>query len=98
MLWILLGIVVLVLLAIAVKFIPKTNTNTNTNTDFPYCRTDPLFTPAERSFFGVLKKAVGDHVEIFAKVRVADVINPQKGLSRSEWQIAFNKIAKKHFD
>jgi hypothetical protein len=94
MLWILLGIVVLVLLAIAVKFIPKTNTNT----DFPYCRTDPLFTPAERSFFGVLKKAVGDHVEIFAKVRVADVINPQKGLSRSEWQIAFNKIAKKHFD
>ena len=32
------------------------------------------------------------------KVRVADVILPVKGLSKSEWQIAFNKISSKHFD
>lgn len=35
---------------------------------------------------------------MLGKVRVADVIKPGKGLSRSEWQKAFNKISAKHFD
>lgn len=57
-----------------------------------------VFTPAERSFFGVLNQVVGDEVEILAKVRVADVLRPQKGLGKSAWQTAFNKISRKHFD
>ena len=57
-----------------------------------------LFSPAERSFLGVLTKAVGEDVLIFGKVRVADVITPKKGMSRSAWQKAFNKISAKHFD
>jgi hypothetical protein len=63
-----------------------------------YKKLDALFSPAERSFFGVLNQAVGEHTLIFGKVRVADVITPQKGMSRSEWQISFNKISAKHFD
>lgn len=57
-----------------------------------------LFTPAERTFYISLQHAVHDKYVVLAKVRVADVIAPQKGLSRKNWQIAFNRIAAKHFD
>ncbi len=57
-----------------------------------------LPSPAEGSFYGVLQKAVGDRFIVFGKVRVADVILPVKGLSRSGWQRLFNKISAKHFD
>jgi hypothetical protein len=57
-----------------------------------------LFSPAERSFFGVLKQAVPDECLVLGKVRVADVITPERGLTRSKWQTAFNKISAKHFD
>ena len=65
---------------------------------YPYKKLDALFTPAERSFLGVLTQAVDNRYLIFGKVRVADVITPQTGLSRSVWQKAFNKISRKHFD
>lgn len=57
-----------------------------------------LFTQAERSFLGVLDLAISDQYRIFGKVRVADVLKVPRGLSRSEWQTAFNKISAKHFD
>jgi len=58
----------------------------------------PLMTPAERSFYGVLVQATGEDWRAFAKVRMADVLTPEKGLSRSSWQGAFNAISAKHFD
>lgn len=58
----------------------------------------PLFTPAERSFLGVLDSAASDSYRIFGKVRVADVIFPKKGMDRKNWQTAFFKISSKHFD
>jgi Protein of unknown function (DUF2726) len=57
-----------------------------------------LLTPSEIEFYRELKQAVGDKVIIFSKVRVADVITPENGLSKSNWQRAFNKISAKHFD
>lgn len=63
----------------------------------PYERLNTLFSPAERSFYGVLKQAVGDEALVFGKVRVADVLTPKKG-ERGVWQTAFNKISAKHFD
>ena len=68
------------------------------NFDHSYERLDVLFTPAERSFFGVLNQAISDEVLIFGKVRVADVITPKKGGVKGAWQSAFNKISAKHFD
>jgi very-short-patch-repair endonuclease len=53
---------------------------------------------AERSFYGVLADAVDGRGLIFAKVRVADVLAPRKGLDRSAWTRAFNRISAKHFD
>jgi hypothetical protein len=58
----------------------------------------PLFTPAERSFLGILDSAVSEKYRIFGKVRVADVMSPKKGMDRKNWQTAFNKISAKHFD
>lgn len=58
----------------------------------------PLLSPAERSFFGVLQQATNGELLIFAKVRVADVLAPDKALRGSKWQIAFNRINAKHFD
>lgn len=58
----------------------------------------PLFTPAEQSFFGVLQQAIASDYRIFAKVRLADVIHPVRGISRSGWQSAFNRIIGKHID
>lgn len=64
----------------------------------PYQKCETLFTPAERSFLGVLQQAVGNNAAIFAKVRVADIVEPKTGLSRSARQKAFNKISAKRFD
>ncbi|MGL5200682.1 MAG: DUF2726 domain-containing protein, partial [Aeromonas veronii] len=64
----------------------------------PYDMQETLFSPAERSFLGVLDLAVGDKARVFAKVRVADVLTPQAGIGKSKWQQYFNKISAKHFD
>ncbi|WP_042012600.1 DUF2726 domain-containing protein [Aeromonas fluvialis] len=64
----------------------------------PYDVQETLFSPAERSFLGVLDLAVSDKARVFAKVRVADVLTPQAGIGKSKWQQHFNKISAKHFD
>ena len=63
-----------------------------------YQRLDALFSPAERSFLGVLDQVTKHEFRVFAKVRIADELNPRKGLRKPEWQRAFNKISRKHFD
>ncbi len=57
-----------------------------------------LLTAAERSFFGVLQQALASDYQIFAKVRLADIVRPVKSPSRSGWQSAFNRITGKHVD
>ena len=65
---------------------------------FPYQPAKTLFTPAERSFLGVLDQAVGSEYRVFGKVRVADVAVVKPGLGNSARQGALNRIAYKHFD
>lgn len=57
-----------------------------------------LLSKAERSFYGVLLQAVRDRAVVMAKVRVADVLEPEHGVGGSRWQKAFNRISSKHFD
>lgn len=66
--------------------------------DSPYEPQPAVFSPAERSFFGVISQAVGENAVVLGKMRIADVLRPKKGLSRSDWQKAFNRISAKHFD
>jgi hypothetical protein len=68
------------------------------NTEFPFQSKVDLFTPAERSFLGVLEQVLGVQYRVMGKVRLCDVIDVQKGLSKSAWQAAFNKINRKHLD
>jgi len=67
-------------------------------TALPYESNGKLLSPAELSFLGVLKLALGDGYHIMAKVRLADVVSVKKGLSGTERQQAFNRIQSKHLD
>ncbi len=65
---------------------------------FPYEAISHLFTPAERSFLGVLDHLITSDYRVFGKVRAADVMQVTKGMNRSTWQQTFNRIQSKHFD
>ncbi len=80
----LLGLVV-VLGLLAWVFIQK-NKGLSGEPDTPrvpvtYAKKPALLSPAERSFYGVLRQAVGETYQIHAKVRLADLIQPTSGLS-----------------
>ena len=94
--WIFIAIVIIAIAAVILTKLPKSDSVDLVN--YPYQSSGVLFTPAERSFHGVLEQSVGGNAKVLGKVRVADVVTPKKGLSRSEWQKAFNKISAKHFD
>lgn len=68
-------------------------------TDFRYKFSGRLFSEAEHSFYLVLKQALsGDGYEIFAKVRIADILAPDHALSWRNRNSALFKIWAKHFD
>jgi Protein of unknown function (DUF2726) len=92
MIWIIISIL-LTLVVIAAFLKNKTRF-----TDAGYKKQKTLFSPAERSFLGVLNQAIEDNAIIFGKVRVADILTPVSGLPRKKWQVLFNKVSGKHFD
>jgi hypothetical protein len=94
MLW--LTIIVLIIGGVIV-FLLKARPKQET-IEFPYQKAGSLFSPAERSFLGVLDRAIGDRYRVLGKIRLADIISTTKGLSRSDWQKAFNRIDSKHVD
>jgi hypothetical protein len=63
-----------------------------------YRKAPALLTAAERSFFGALEQAVNGKFRIMVKVRLADVLRPEKGLDRSAYTGALNRISRKHLD
>lgn len=63
-----------------------------------YTRRESLFTAAELHFLHALRDAAPDGLEVFAKVRVADVLQPVSTLDQKSWRRAFNRITGKHFD
>jgi len=62
---------------------------------FSYKRKPALFSPAERSFPGVLDQVLGSEYKVFGKVRIADLIRPDNGAGR---QAALKRIIAKHVD
>ena len=64
----------------------------------PYVRKN-LMTKNEWSFYKQLKPVADDlNLSILCKTRVADLVDIEKDLTKSEWQTAFNRINKKHID
>jgi very-short-patch-repair endonuclease len=93
---IVLGVAILVLLGLA-SLLPRLLKGGGSQT-YPYVRIDALFSPAERSFFGILSQVVGDRYIIFGKIRLADIIKPESGLSQQQRYSALNRITSKHVD
>lgn len=91
-----LNILVIAFIAICASFLLITKLRKNQRHD--YCLKESLFSRTEKLFFIILKQAASDRYEIFAKVRMADILTPQRKLNRKSWQMAFAKIANKHFD
>jgi hypothetical protein len=94
MLWVTI-IVLIIVVAVALLLKPRTKRE---SVEYPYQKADSLFSPAERSFLGVLERAVGDKFKVLGKVRLADVISLISGLSKSDRQKALNRIVSKHVD
>lgn len=93
-------LLLLIVFALVVLFVRKRKSEEQSGEveNFPYVLSDTMFSPAERSFLGVLDQAVGADFRVFGKVRVADVVGVAKGMPKSLWQRAFNRISAKHFD
>lgn len=96
--WLVFLIVLIVLLVVLAIVAAKLKSHGQPPSDFPYIKNEVLFSPAERSFLGVLEEAVGTDYRIFGKVRVADVVTVKSSRNRGAWQRAFNRISAKHFD
>lgn len=90
---------ILTVLAAIIAFLLINNSkHVGSSGNLPYQKIGSLFTIAERSFFGVLSKSVGDDLSVFGKVRVEDVIDTVKGIDAADRQHAFNRISAKYFD
>jgi len=61
-------------------------------------RKGALLSPAERAFLTVLEQAIGDQGRVFAMVRVADVLDLDRGTGGGDWHAALQQIQGTHFD
>lgn len=71
---------------------------TSKGDSFSFDRREPLFSPAERSFLGVLEQALNSNYRICGKVRLGDLVKPAKGLPKSKRVSGLNKVNQKHVD
>jgi len=65
--------------------------------DLPYHAVDTLLSPAEVSFYHVLRATTGEQATIFAKVRLGDLLYVRAG-DRSQNTSYRNRIDRKHVD
>ncbi|MEX1081039.1 MAG: DUF2726 domain-containing protein [Halofilum sp. (in: g-proteobacteria)] len=93
--WFILLLLIVVALALGAAALTS---NPSAKASLPYKQQPNLFSPAERSFLGVLDQALAGRYRVFGKVRVAGVVAVSGASDRSARQRAFNKISAKHFD
>lgn len=91
-------LVIVVVVAAAFLAVAGKKAGTGSKVGFPYVPAKALFSPAERSFLGVLDQAVGPAHRVFGKVRVADLAAVKPGLGNAARQGALNRVAAKHVD
>jgi ssDNA-binding Zn-finger/Zn-ribbon topoisomerase 1 len=91
-------IVIAVLAVVVLAAVLRKQRPARSAAKYPYQQVSAFLSEAELSFFGVLRQGVGDRGIVFAKVRIADVLETRRGLDNSERQTALNKIVSKHFD
>lgn len=93
--------VLFIIAAIVVAVIqPRTGMPLPTPVETPrvYYARESLFTPAERSFLGVLETLDYDDITIAPKVRLADILGINRRTPWKDRQRALNRITSKHVD
>lgn len=92
--------IVLILIAIAVVALTTAlkGRGAASGEEVAYQPRKELFTPAERSLFGVLEQTVAGELKVFGKVRLGGLIQPARGMSRSLRTGLRNRINQKHVD
>jgi len=88
----------LAILVLAILFVLKKTKPAEKTDGFSFEKRESLFTPAERSFLGVLDQVLDKRYRVFGKVRLDDLLKPAKGIPQSSLTTALNKIRQKHVD
>lgn len=92
-------VVIVVILFLLVGFLLALKVTSSTKDDgLSFDSRETLFSPAERSFLGVLEQALNDSYRVFGKVPLGDLVKPARGLSNSKRVGALNKVNQKHVD
>lgn len=73
-------------------------TDARARSDADYVVQTSVLSPAERSFFGILRPLLPDGVDCLIKVRLGDVFALRKDLGAAERARAWNRIGQKHVD
>lgn len=95
MIKIILLVVVVLAITVALAAVKRKGAGGKTNA---YSLRKALFTPAERSFLGVLDRELPAGVRVFGKVRLEDIFGVVNGLDPGTRQSARNRINRKHVD
>ena len=94
--FVLLGVVLILALVAAILMQLKGKGAVDTGV---YVSRKVLLTPAEVNFYHSLKNSIpAENYRIYAKVRMADIVDVRKGLDRGQRSSAFNRIVSKHVD
>ena len=91
-----LGLILLVVLAALSGFAFLRYLRRRSRPALPYRKTDHLLTPAERSFYEVLRRSIGDDLRLFVKVRLADLVWLPHDIENRQTHV--NRVAAKHID
>lgn len=92
-------LIVVVILLLLCGLLAATKLKSSSKGDtLSFASRENLFSPAERSFLGVLDKALDNRYRVFGKVRLGDLVKPVKGLSSSKRFSGLNKVNQKHVD
>lgn len=92
-------LIVIVLIVVALVAIKGgLSVATKQENELSFVARPDLFSAADRSFYGVLDQALGGEYRIFGKVRLGDLVEPAKGLTKSQSTTARNRLNQKHVD
>ena len=89
-------IILVAAIAAALKRTGLLSRRATPNVPLPYRKKDYLLSKAERSFYEVVRTAVGNEWTIFAKVRLLDLVWLPRGTKNS--QAHRNRVQSKHVD
>lgn len=93
--WIVVAVAIVVVLIVVASLLPR-GRSSGKPASLPYDKRPYLLSPAERSFYEVLYRAVAPSLVVFPKVRLADVVKVRKGTEG--WQGHQNRINAKQVD